>query len=503
MNDLKNIPPSVQDIVNEMIEMAGKDGIQLENKEASQSINIPAPTAPKISNHQPNDTVTTSLKGKNLIPRSAEVHEILSHVPNWMILWGNTFIFLILMGILYMSYLIKYPDVVAGTITLNSAHPPVPLVAKNAATLQLLKKDKEVVMEDDIIGILNSETNFDDVLLLKLELENFEYDLENNLINAEYELPEDLQLGILQSSYSQLFLKLKEHKIQQRLVGTNNLRKGNIDEQLRELIAIQKAQEKSISLKYQEYIKAKGLLENRYKQLFKTNSISAEQLDIRESEVNRLLDVYQNDLVRFKETKKRILDLKQSKSELDFQRQDQEIRNTSTLIAALSNLKSRILIWEQNHLLKASITGMLNFNPYIKDKTYVQRDQEIAKIVPEIQNIGSAMVVGEMLFPAVGAGKVAKGQVVNVELFDYPKKEFGVVEGMVVSISNYSTQVSNNTEANYYYRAAIHFPEGFKNTMEKDIQFKHNMSGRAEIITADIRLIQRFFYELRSLFGNS
>ena len=31
-------------------------------------------------------------EGKNLIPRSQEVHEILSYVPNWMVRWGNTVI---------------------------------------------------------------------------------------------------------------------------------------------------------------------------------------------------------------------------------------------------------------------------------------------------------------------------------------------------------------------------------------------------------------------------
>jgi hypothetical protein len=42
--------------------------------------------------------------------RSEGVQDILTRPPHWMIRWGNTIIFIILLLILLMSYIIKYPE---------------------------------------------------------------------------------------------------------------------------------------------------------------------------------------------------------------------------------------------------------------------------------------------------------------------------------------------------------------------------------------------------------
>jgi len=49
------------------------------------------------------------------------------------------------------------------------------------------------------------------------------------------------------------------------------------------------------------------------------------------------------------------------------------------------------------------------------------------------------------------------------------------------------------------YKVMVSFPRGLENTLQKEILFRHNMQGKAEIITEDIRLIERFFHEFRDL----
>ena len=109
-------------------------------------------------------------------------------------------------------------------------------------------------------------------------------------------------------------------------------------------------------------------------------------------------------------------------------------------------------------------------------------------------------MIGELLMPSVGAGKASIGQLVNVALNDYPKKQYGIVEGEVQSIADVSIPIPNG-QGMAGYKVVVSFPNGLENTMKKDIQFKHNMQGNAEIITEDVRLIERFFHELRDIGG--
>jgi hypothetical protein len=52
----------------------------------------------------------------NIELRSESVQDILTQPPNWMIRWGNTIIFLIILLIFVMSYIIKYPEFVPAPI---------------------------------------------------------------------------------------------------------------------------------------------------------------------------------------------------------------------------------------------------------------------------------------------------------------------------------------------------------------------------------------------------
>ena len=48
---------------------------------------------------------------KEIELRSEEVQEVMSHVPVWILRWGITVLFCIVIILLIGSYLFKYPDV--------------------------------------------------------------------------------------------------------------------------------------------------------------------------------------------------------------------------------------------------------------------------------------------------------------------------------------------------------------------------------------------------------
>ena len=79
--------------------------------------------------------------------------------------------------------------------------------------------------------------------------------------------------------------------------------------------------------------------------------------------------------------------------------------------------------------------------------------------------------------------------------WNYPEEEFGVLEGKVESIS-LTTDIDNN------YLVDVSLPSKLVTSYGKEIEFKQEMIGSAEIITEDLRLLHRFFYQLRQIFNN-
>ena len=66
-----------------------------------------------------------------------------------------------------------------------------------------------------------------------------------------------------------------------------------------------------------------------------------------------------------------------------------------------------------------------------------------------------------------GAGKVKVGQVVNIKFDNFPYMEFGVVKGIVKSIS----LVTNDSN----YIVEVSFPNGLKTNYGKNLLFSRNV----------------------------
>jgi hypothetical protein len=95
--------------------------------------------------------------------------------------------------------------------------------------------------------------------------------------------------------------------------------------------------------------------------------------------------------------------------------------------------------------------------------------------------------------PVRGMGKARVGQKVIIKLDDFPYQEFGMLEGQVQEV-----YPSLNVR---FYRVAVALPKGLESTYKHVFTCKAEMTGTAEIVTADLRLIERAFYGLRKLIG--
>jgi len=75
--------------------------------------------------------------------RSEEVQGILTKVPHWMIRWGTVLIFAILFMLFFVSWFIKYPDVVNTEIAITTNILPKKIVSKSFGRIEvILAKNK-------------------------------------------------------------------------------------------------------------------------------------------------------------------------------------------------------------------------------------------------------------------------------------------------------------------------------------------------------------------------
>ena len=117
----------------------------------------------------------------------------------------------------------------------------------------------------------------------------------------------------------------------------------------------------------------------------------------------------------------------------------------------------------------------------------VTKDEPVLNIVPG----ETGDYVGRINLKMQRSGKVKAGQLVNIKLSGYPYLEYGMLRGMVKSIS-----LVPSADA---YVIEINLPSGFKTLYGKELEFTQNMQGTAEIITEDTRLLQKIVNPFRHL----
>lgn len=94
-----------------------------------------------------------------------------------------------------------------------------------------------------------------------------------------------------------------------------------------------------------------------------------------------------------------------------------------------------------------------------------------------------------MHIPLKRAGEIKIGSKVIIKLFDYPYKEYGTIETNISFLSPIADSI--------YIGTVILNRNLFFTNQLKNIQMKHNMKGKAEIIVEDKSLFHRIFINIR------
>jgi len=136
---------------------------------------------------------------------------------------------------------------------------------------------------------------------------------------------------------------------------------------------------------------------------------------------------------------------------------------------------------ETNQLILTSpIDGKVSFTNALAENQQIAKGQSLFSVVPTGSSYIGAIFISPKEIP-----RLRVGQKINLKLSDYPFEEYGSIKGSVDYISDV------RKDSLYYVKAV--FPDGLKTSFGKMIPYREGLTGSAEIIIKDQRLINKLF----------
>lgn len=429
-------------------------------------------------------------KYKEIELRSEEVQEIMNRVPPWILRGGITLLFCIVIILLIGSFFFKYPDVIQAEITVTSQEPPAGVIARSAGKIdEIYVVNSSEVRKGEPLAVINNPADTDDMLTLLMNMELWEIS-DYGIDQAKSLFPSrSVSLGAIQSVYATFINSLNDF-INHMELDYYPKKIASQKEQLlvqQEYLNMLKEQTPVI---FEQY--------NTYNNIFKRDSVLFSRDVISENEYELAKSSFlqsKQSFISFNASLKHS-DLQQMQGEetlLDLQQQAFEVesRYRLTLHNATDALKAQIKAWEQDYLMVSPVNGIVNHMGVWSSNQNVLSGETVFTVLPSGQDTPR----GKAMLPVQGAGKVNEGQRVNVRLNNFPDQEFGYLIGNVASISNVPTDEG-------LYVVEISFPEGMKTNYDRMLPVTRQMQGIAEIITEDLRLIERFFMPIKKMIRN-
>ncbi|HXH98692.1 MAG TPA: HlyD family efflux transporter periplasmic adaptor subunit [Sphingobacteriaceae bacterium] len=407
-----------------------------------------------------------------------EMQDIITAPPAWLLQWGITLFFAVLLLMLGMSAMIRYPDIVKTQLKINSANAPKPVMAKRSGKMiKLLVHEGQDITDGQPLAYLESTAKHEQVLNLLKTLKNLQEQLyKDNPTSFElFNTPRDLQLGEVQGSYQSFFQSYLTYKasvsggfyLKKRMYLQKDLEA--IKKQKNQLVSQKQLQEKEYALANQEYTVHQKLAEQRV--------IAQMELKREESKLlTKKLPLQQTESAFI--TNSTLYSAKEKEVlELDNQIQEEK----SKFIQALNSLLSEMENWKSNYVLSASQAGKLAFSGIIQQNQFIDTGQEIFYINPENTDF-----FGEMNIPQYNMGKVMVGQKVLIKLRSFPYEEYGMIRGSIAYIADVPYHDS-------IFVSKVSLNDGAFSELKRSLNLKNGMTADAEIITQDATLLNRLF----------
>lgn len=410
--------------------------------------------------------------------RSEEVQEIIGRPPYWLIRWGITAFFAVLALVLLSAAVIKYPEVIEAPLRLTAINAPQSLESRTGGKIvRLAAENNSAVDEGTVLAWLESTADHQEIL----ELAELTGHLRDQLLNSnaiqieEVNLSAFGNLGELQTTYQGFEQAWREYRAYQPGAFFSRQRDMLIQELeysrqlLGQLQKQKQIQQADLALAEREFNMQKELAENDF--------ISPIELARAERELaSRRLPLQQTESAIISNHVSRTAKEKEI-MELDRRIDEQQ----SVIIQSLNTMISAIDDWTQTYLVTAPYSGRVVYAGIVQENQTVTAGQELFYLKPN-----STTYFGELSVSQQSFGRVSEGQQVMVRFSGYPYQEYGSVYGEVEYFSDFPVRDS-------LFFAKVTFPDGLQTSYGQTIPPRNGMLGQAEIITQDMRLLERVY----------
>ena len=426
--------------------------------------------------------------------RSEEVQEVMGSIPSWILRWGITVLFLVVAALVIGSCFFKYPDVIVSEMTLTGRYPVAPIIARASGKIsRLYIEDGQTIATYSPLAVIENPASTDDVFYLKELLNCYTtmpdsfliYYNEGNRGNKENGGKVELSLGEIQPTYSAFLNNLHEYEnyyvfnyYPKKIAATR--------EQIQKYHNYYQNQKRQ-----QEVLVAQhGLAAQQYNRdslLFTREVISPSEYETAQNTFLQSRYTLESGYMSLENLLIQIGELEVNLLDMELQRAERENQLLQNFRTSAEQVMNAINSWELTYCLSSPIEGKVTFTKYWNENQFVSVGDNVFTVVPDSKD----ELLGKALLPIQRSGKVKTGQRVIIRFLNFPDQEFGVVNGRVQSVS--LVPAENN------YLIEIALPDGLTTNYRKTLPVTYEMKASAEIVTEELRLIERFFLPIKKI----
>lgn len=418
--------------------------------------------------------------------RSETMHELISRKPGFLTRWALFIFLLILLLMTTATWFVQFPDVITARATIIASNLPREILTRQEGRLvKLFVRNGDSVKAGDRFGYIESNAKHEHVILLNQKLDSTLNNLEiDNTAGIASHFEDNIDsLGELQQHYQQFMSAFQQYSdyiesgyyMNRKQMLSDDL---NYLQKNREILQQQKElMQKDLKLSEETYAINEKLLKEKViaKQDVRNekSKLLGKQMTIPQANANLLANETQQ-----REKKKEIAELEHTIAlqKVLFQQQ-------------IQTLKSLIQEWIKRYVLSASINGQISFLLPLQEGRYYSANKLLGYINP-----ATADYYAEVYLPQNNFGKVQKNQRVQLRFDAYPYNEFGFVNGQLSYITDFATDSG--------FLAQIKLPQGLLTSQHKKLHYRNGLKADARIITKDMRLFNRLFYDLKKVIDN-
>jgi HlyD family secretion protein len=406
--------------------------------------------------------------------------------PGRILRWGTGVMFSVFVLFFLFAWLIRYPDTIPAPVEITTSNPPVTLVTKITGNIKYLYvSEKEKISAGQLLAVMETTASIEEINKLKQIIDT----VRKPELLLSQTLPEFSELGELQETYATFRRDLANLKnyIENdfngfKIASLSEEIKG-IQEYINRLIVKEKLYSENQNLEARKF--------KRDSLLFVDKIIPESELEKSHQALIRMnIDLQQ---VRLDRSEKSIemAEKRQLLQDYNIKRVEDKENLVAILNESYMNLTARIRIWDNTYLLISPVDGFVTFTRFWNANQSVVKDEPVITVVP----LESGNFLGRVNLKMLRSGKVKPGQKVNIKLSGYPYLEYGMVRGVIKSKSLVASRDA--------YIIEIDLPNGLTTLYGKKLDFTQNMQGTAEIITEDLRLLQKIVNPFRYMISRN